>query len=64
MLIVILLNWLFTMNPMPVHDFHVSVCDIELGKDNQLQIKVKLFHDDLQSALGLKPGSVIPTQYN
>lgn len=44
------------------HDIHVSVCDIELKKTS-IEVTVKTFIDDLQVAVGLRPGEEVPVDY-
>ena len=46
-----------------LHDIHVSVCDIEI-KEKSVQLTLKTFLDDLQLAVGLKPGEEIPEDYS
>ena len=38
------------------HDIHLSVCDITVIDNNSLEIKLKIFYDDLQTSMNLKPG--------
>ena len=48
---------------MSAHDIHVSVCDINI-EDNEVEIVLKTFLDDLQIALGLTPGEELPDDYS
>jgi hypothetical protein len=53
---------LFLAPALMVHDIHVSVCEIEL-QPNSMEMTLKTFLDDLQLAVGLKPGDQVPEQY-
>lgn len=45
------------------HDIHLSVCDITVIDNNSLEIKLKIFYDDLQTSMNLKPGEELPKNY-
>lgn len=45
------------------HDIHLSVCDIKTTENNHLEIKLKIFYDDLQTSMNLTPGEEIPKKY-
>lgn len=45
------------------HDIHLSVCDIKTIERNQLEIKLKIFYDDLQTSMNLTPGEELPKKY-
>lgn len=45
------------------HDIHLSVCDIKTIEQNQLEIKLKIFYDDLQTSMNLTPGEELPKKY-
>ena len=44
------------------HDIHVSVCEIDL-KQEEGELLLKTFLDDLQIAIGLVPGEELPEDY-
>jgi hypothetical protein len=44
------------------HDIHVSVCEIDLKQDEG-ELLLKTFLDDLQLAIGLVPGEELPDDY-
>ncbi len=48
---------------LSAHDFHVCVVDIDI-QDNGIEITIKTFLDDLQEAIGLKPGQELPAGYS
>lgn len=45
------------------HPIHVSVCDITPSGQNELTFTFKIFFDDLQTAMGLRPGEELPKKY-
>ena len=47
---------------MMLHDIHVSVWEVNLVED-KVEITLKTFLDDLQLAVGLRPGEEIPEGY-
>lgn len=57
-----ILLWIGTMIISWDHDIHVSVSDIDIQDDN-VQMVVKTYLDDLQKAIGLEPGSEVPEGY-
>lgn len=44
------------------HDLHLSVTEINAEGD-QMEVVTKIFFDDLQMAMGLNPGDVLPDNY-
>jgi len=60
----ILLTFFFCgYTSLSAHDIHVSVSDIRCG-ENEIEITIKTFLDDLQIAMGLEPGEEIPEAYS
>lgn len=57
-----LLFIIWSMILSPVHDIHVSVCDIDQKKD-RIEVTLKIFFDDLQNSMGLTPGEELPEGY-
>ena len=63
------MNWLFIIlftvfiHSGDDHDIHLSICDIKTIENNQLEIKLKIFYDDLQTSMNLTPGEEIPKKY-
>lgn len=50
-----ILYLIFYMNGFMLHDFHVSICEIEYDQERKaLEITHKLFLDDLEQGLNLK----------
>lgn len=49
--------------PLKAHDIHVSVTDIEIGNNGEIEIVVKVFLDDLMQSVGLELGSELPEDY-
>ncbi|MEL6122523.1 MAG: DUF6702 family protein, partial [Bacteroidota bacterium] len=45
------------------HDIHVSVTDIDLRDDATVEVVIKTYLDDLQTAVGLTPGTELPREY-
>lgn len=45
------------------HNIHLSVCDVEQKTNEEIEITFNVFFDDLQSAMGLKPGEELPKKY-
>lgn len=45
------------------HDLHLSVCEIKTIEQNQFEIKIKIFYDDLQASMNLTPGEELPKKY-
>lgn len=46
-----------------VHDIHLSVCELTAIENDKIEIKLKIFYDDLQLAMGLIPGEELPKKY-
>lgn len=46
-----------------VHDIHLSVCELTKTENDKIEIKLKIFYDDLQLAMGLIPGEELPKKY-
>lgn len=51
------------VNTMSAHDIHVSVAELELKKNGDLDISLRIFFDDLLLACGLTPGEELPSEY-
>lgn len=45
------------------HDIHVSVTDIDIEQDGDVEITIKVFLDDLMNAVGLEAGTELPENY-
>lgn len=45
------------------HDIHVSVTDIEISDDGDVEVVVKVFLDDLMVSMGLELGAELPDDY-
>lgn len=45
------------------HDIHVSVTDIVIDDKGLMKMTSKIFYDDLQLAMGLRPGEELPKKY-
>jgi len=45
------------------HDIHVSVTDIEITADGQVEVVIKIFLDDLMQSMGLELGAELPENY-
>jgi hypothetical protein len=58
----IFISILLSLN-LIVHDIHLSICEITSLKNDTIEIKVKIFYDDLQLAMGLFPGEELPKKY-
>ncbi|MBK8636207.1 MAG: hypothetical protein IPN72_22725 [Saprospiraceae bacterium] len=58
-----MLNLLFFMAFTYVHPIHVSVCDV-IQKNDKVEFTFKIFFDDLQTSMGLKPGEELPAKYS
>lgn len=58
---IVLLTYLLALLA-PVHNIHVSNTEIELRGEDKIEVTVRIFTDDLQNAVGLKPGE-LPTNY-
>lgn len=48
---------------MSAHDIHVSVTDVEIKEDGEVEITVKVFLDDLMQSVGLELGAELPDDY-
>lgn len=60
----ILLILFSLLSPFMEHDLHVSVCDMTYKEDKgKIEVSIKVFYDDLLSAVGLQPGEELPENY-
>lgn len=51
------------VNSMSAHDIHVSMAELELKENGELDISLRIFFDDLLLACGLTPGEELPSEY-
>lgn len=54
---------LLSFSTTQAHDIHVSVTDIEITDDGDIEIVVKVFLDDLMNSVGLELGAELPDNY-
>jgi hypothetical protein len=63
MISILLTTLILTVVPVPMHDVHVSICDVKATEDGTLEFTFKIFFDDLQRSMGLIPGIELEKQY-
>jgi len=61
--IAIILVFCSTFGSVNEHDIHVSVTDIDISTNGEVEIVVKVFLDDLMLSMGLEMGAELPDNY-
>lgn len=57
------LLYILSINMLVAHDIHVSVAELEVNDNGQIEVSLRIFFDDLLLACGLESGEELPKKY-